>query len=407
MPLLSSVRRLRAASILPLLALAAACDGDPSGIDPADRPVALAAGKAHTCALTGSGTAYCWGTSDRGELGDGTWTSSAAPVRVDAPERLTAISASWSQTCAAGASGAVYCWGDIVHIQRGGEFTASSTPSRVESALRFTRVSVGLSHACALTGSGRAYCWGYDNHLALGDGAGGPFHAATPVAVVTDARFASIVTTGLNSCGLADTGAAYCWGDASFRVFGDGSRPFELLPVATGGGMRFTSFDASATWACGVSGGGVHCWGLNRAGELGRTPLSAVPDPQPRAVAGLPDVETVFTARQNSIIGHVCALTAAGEAFCWGQNRSGEAGIEPAAAPSQLCASAFETTCVPTPVRAAPALRFRTLALGQTHTCGITREHEIHCWGRAAEGQLGPDPAAGGAAPVRVELPES
>jgi len=395
------------ASILPLLALAAACDGDPGGVEPEDRPVALAAGTAHSCALTQSRAAYCWGSNDRGQLGNGTGASSADPVRVDAPERLTDISASWRQTCAVGASGAVYCWGSIVHVQGGGEFTASSTPSRVEAALRFTRVSVGLSHACALTASGKAHCWGYDNNLALGDGAGGPFFTATPVAVVTDARFASVRATGLNSCGLADTGSAYCWGDASFRVFGGGTRSSETLPVAAGGGMRFTSFDASATWACGVSGGDVHCWGLNRAGELGRTPISPVPDPQPRAVAGLPDVETVFTARQNSITGHVCALTAAGEAFCWGQNQAGEAGIDPGAAPTQVCASGFETTCVPRPVPAAAALRFRTLALGQTHTCGITREHEIHCWGRAAEGQLGPAAGAGGATPVRMELPES
>ncbi|HEU4457322.1 MAG TPA: hypothetical protein VFR81_29910, partial [Longimicrobium sp.] len=104
----------------------------------------------------------------------------------------------------------------------------------------------------------------------------------------------------------------------------------------------------------------------------------------------------------------VCALTEPGEAYCWGENESGEAGVEPNAAPSGACLSGLlETTCVPEPVRAAAALRFRALALGASHSCGITRDHEIHCWGRADEGQLGPDPAAGGSAPVKVGLPES
>jgi hypothetical protein len=52
-------------------------------------------------------------------------------------------------------------------------------------------------------------------------------------------------------------------------------------------------------------------------------------------------------------------------------------------------------------------MRFRTLALGAFHACGITRDHEIQCWGRPDEGQVGPDRAGGGATPVRVELPES
>ncbi len=42
----------------------------------------VTAGDAHACGLTRSGVAYCWGSNARGQLGDGSSTNSATPVRI-------------------------------------------------------------------------------------------------------------------------------------------------------------------------------------------------------------------------------------------------------------------------------------------------------------------------------------
>src|SRR3990172_1607341 len=47
--------------------------------------VSLTAGAGHTCGLTTSGTAYCWGDNGSGQLGDGSGTNHATPVAVVDP----------------------------------------------------------------------------------------------------------------------------------------------------------------------------------------------------------------------------------------------------------------------------------------------------------------------------------
>ena len=72
----------------------------------------LAAGGDHTCGIAKSGAAYCWGGNIYGQLGSGSSQNpSGVPLAVSGGLTFTAITAGAGHTCAISSSGTAYCWG--------------------------------------------------------------------------------------------------------------------------------------------------------------------------------------------------------------------------------------------------------------------------------------------------------
>ena len=82
----------------------------------------------HSCGLTTTGEAYCWGYNQNGELGDGSFWNRSVPVAVLNPGSVTwaGIAAGGSGACSATTGGAAYCWGLNDYGQLGDGSTADS-----------------------------------------------------------------------------------------------------------------------------------------------------------------------------------------------------------------------------------------------------------------------------------------
>ena len=114
-----------------------------------------------------------------------------------------------------------------------GTTTTSAVPVAVTGSLTFQLIAAGgfsIGHTCALTDLAAAYCWGDNERGQLGIGSGGfGSEDLTPHPVPTlvsgGITFAGLTAgLGRHSCGLADLGAAYCWAKTPSAHWGTGPR---------------------------------------------------------------------------------------------------------------------------------------------------------------------------------------
>ena len=344
-------------------------------------PVASAgAGSIHTCGLTVTGNAYCWGFNDFGQLGDGSTTGSLTPVLVSGGIRFSSISTRGGHTCGVTSVGDAYCWGENFRGQLGDGTTINRlTPVLVSGGLSFASVSTAYSETCGVTTAGDAYCWGDNFNGQLGDGT--TINRLTPVPVAGGLSFASL-SAGATTCGVTTTGAAYCWG-RNHDQLGDGTTNRSLAPLPVAGGHSFASLSTASWHTCGLTvARDVYCWGNNGVGQLGDGTTNR--SLTPVLVSGGLSFASLSAGRSN-----MCGVTTAGDAYCWGENWLG-----------QLGDGTRRNRHTPVPV--AGGLSFASVGAAGLHTCAVTTAGVAYCWGSNGDGQLGDGSTTDRLTPVRV-----
>lgn len=351
----------------------------------------------HSCALTGAGKAYCWGSNSSGRLGDGSQDDKKVATPVSGGLSFSSITVGANHTCAIGTNKQTYCWGRNDRAQLGFNSSGSRKPNEVGELLvptalvtdlKFSSVSAGMFNTCALTSEGKAYCWGINASGANGSDPG-ESESSTPQAVKGKHVFVSIQAGRTLGCGLTAAGEAFCWGANGFGQFGDDTTQDQFTPTRAGGELLFSSISVGEFHVCGVTTDKkAYCWGNNRSGKLGGGDGLAAESHVPLPVFGKLEFKSISAG-----IKHTCALTTQGKAWCWGSGISGQLGV---AVPDDQS---------PKPVEVNTKLLFSSIKAANANTCAMAMDKNIWCWGENADGQLGNDSTQKSFRPVQVEIP--
>src|SRR5690554_2665711 len=280
----------------------------------------LTAGINHSCGLTRTGKAYCWGLGGAGHLGQVTFEHSAVPVAVSGAYQFSEIKVGANHTCAISLSNDLYCWGYNGDGQIGQQSgTSSSTPRQVLGH-KFVSVAVGVSHSCAVSQAGATYCWGLGNQGQLGDGSGSS--GAQLVQVDTGEEFVALSAGYDFTCGINALGEVFCWGDNGYAALGDGTTVNRFRPVRADPGHTYVKIFTGTSSTCALdSNQDLFCWGFNGQGNFG------IGGPSPSEASRVL-VSGGYQWRDFSHgLQHACGLAdGMAEALCWGDNDNGQAG---------------------------------------------------------------------------------
>jgi alpha-tubulin suppressor-like RCC1 family protein len=314
-----------------------------------------------------------------------TATEPQSPTPTTHPLAVSSMAAGYAHACAVSSAGALYCWGQNGFGQLGlGDTTDRAAPERVGTQTDWTAVTTGRFHSCGIRAT-QLFCWGSNSFGQVTGDSAEPVLAPEP-AVSTVAAWTAVSAGDWHTCGLDDLGHAYCWGyDLLGRVgngkgLGDANDPGEAVttPTAIDSAATYIGIDAGAAHSCGVrDDGSLLCWGLGDRGQVG----TAASDmcllnnlPAPCSLQPRTVPATALFARVSAGGEHSCAVTRDDELYCFGANDFGQLGTD-----RRQNASSPQ----------AVVGGYVRVSAGGTHTCAVRSDGHLACFGNGESDQLG------------------
>ncbi|MFM6973632.1 MAG: hypothetical protein ACKOXM_00550, partial [Agromyces sp.] len=314
----------------------------------------LTSGQNHMCALTSDGGVYCWGYNNQGQLGDGTTALKLVPTALAtspllAGKTVTQIAAGNAHTCALTSDNGVYCWGENIQGQLG---NGSTTPSLAPVAVSKTGVLSGKTISslqargdttCVISSDNLAFCWGVNDSGQLGNNSTAAY-SAVPVAVSLGGKLVNAISLGAyHACAMVTTGKEIlCWGRGTNGQLGNGLSTSSSVPVSvtmtgalsgvTGGTKTMFGLAAASDESCVVTKTVAApqtttpiCWGLNAYGQVGLASSTGA-----YAVPTAPTSQGTLAgklAKQISVnLNTACVLAEDGSVHCRGYGADGQFG---------------------------------------------------------------------------------
>ncbi|UOE43451.1 RCC1 domain-containing protein [Agromyces larvae] len=265
--------------------------------------------------------------------------------------------------------------------------TAGGTVVTVDApGAGFIEVSAGDNHSLGLTADGVVYAWGSNSAGQLGtapDTVGTVIEGPVVVSALVGVPIIAVSAGTEFSLALAADGTVYSWGLNDAGQLGrTGDERTPALVAFPAGTPPISSIDAGS-WKSAVAldgAGTAWAWGLNTYGQLGDGTTASSPEPVEVVFPETVSVSQIFAGTYFT-----AARTDDGRVWVWGRNNWGQLG--------NGSAQANTPHPVPQAVAFAPGVTVDTIAVGDGHVLALAGT-DLYAWGRNAEGQLA-RPASG------------
>lgn len=373
-----------------LAALEGLCDAGACGD-------AIACNSPECCQGCWDGVACLPGTSAAGcGLGGGLCQLCTAPTdacrqgQCVASRVLLSLAASGAHTCAADSNRNLWCWGSNAQGQLAVDETSVRAPEIVATGGWIAVAAGGSSpaHTCAIHFQGSLWCWGDNSRGQLGFSSL-EVPQANRVRQVDAGGWADVSTGPLTTCAVRDEGTLWCWGAADDGRLGQGEVNGQSeKPSIVGVEADWRAVSVGDGFVCALKRDNtLYCWGRNNKGQVGRVGVGPV--------SARPVVVNANFLTVSAGASHACGVRVGGSVWCWGDNSSGQLGLP--------ASQAFVETPQRVPFADETSV-WTSVVVGKRHSCALTQQGSLWCWGANAVGQLGQGVASEGASlPVAVD----
>ncbi|KAL9274890.1 Ultraviolet-B receptor UVR8-like protein [Drosera capensis] len=387
----------------------------------AHKIVSIAAGEAHTLALTGDGRVYSWGRGTLGRLGTGSdYSDQLFPVPVSAGEdvKFVGVAAGSYHSLALADDASVWSWENMSMPRRLDDFLERDSSRTIGNEAqakhiipsKISAVKAGGMMSLAIDNLGGLWIWGNcpqqssssDEQFSISQ-ISNPiqvryFHGHTVVKVACGTEHViALVSAGEKHIG--DDLICYSWGSNKCGQLGLGDTKSRSRP------QIIETFNQQCAWTVHEMACGAHhtalltvnkklpavrsmCWtfGLGDNGQLGLGNTLSASTPAP--VRSLPE-DTYFLSVDCGLF-HTSIVSTVGDVWSWGMERG--LGLCPDA-----CFTGTDSGDAITPLliphKGAHGPRFPEpvqVACGAAHTVLVANNgYELWSWGRGWSGVLG------------------
>jgi len=281
-------------------------------------------------------------------------------------------------------------------------------PVQLPAGAKPTHVAAGSDFTCVVLDHKSLICWGANGYGQLGYGnrdTYGDSEATAPAANITvslpdEGPIKQLQVVRDVVCVLFEVGTVSCWGRGQWGAHGgntmDNLRASPETMLSANGTVQFyqdrkmvsLAGTVDGTHICAIQEGlTAMCWGRGFYHALGRSSKDNVGDSPSRSVASYPQVPLPYNFTQVAAgTQHTCGLTVQGKVYCWGEGYFGALGYGSYA---DVIAESLDPKV--DAVQFPGGQNATAIYAGGYSTCAVLESNDLHCWGRNVYYELGYD----------------